>query len=210
MKSIKLILLITIALYSAIINAQETQKRLGDKPIIDTIGDLSLELPDYYTDKEIISGTGFSFKNIEDSGNYLTIGNINNMKFDINTLANAPNTEDGFPLGPIFLSSLAKFTDVNQVYSSFRDALGVSIINQFKLTHNSASIQPCFIVELNGTVSEVKFIIRKDALTLSIPPEKLYALELLLKQRVNFIIHTRNWMPPFIDRVHISVKIKDL
>lgn len=196
---------------TATITAQETQKISGDKWIIkDTIGDLPLQPPDYYTDKDIISGTGFSFKKIKESDNYLRIQNVNNVKFEMNPFVSAPIIEDGIPIGITYLFSLAKYNDINQILSSFRDAFGISIINQFKLANNSSIIEVLFIVELNGTISEVEFLMTKNPLILSIPPEKLYALELLLKQRVSFTIRQGNWMPPFITGHHLPITIKKL
>lgn len=210
MKIKKLLVISAIAILSIQINAQETQRKPGDNFIITDTIVIPPTLPDYYTGKNIISGTSFSFKNVDDSDNYLTLSNINNVKFEMNPLVNAPVIEDGFPIGIIYLFSLAKYNDINQVLSSFRDALGSSVINQFKLANNSSIIEVLFIVELNGTVSEVKFLLRKDPLILSIPPEKLYALELLIKQRVSFTIRQGNWMPPFISGHHLPIKIKDL
>jgi hypothetical protein len=107
-------------------------------------------------------------------------------------------------------SLIARFTDRNQVVSSVRDGLGTDIINQFKLLNNDGEIGIRFIVELNGTVSEVKFLIDSDnPLLLAIPPEKLYAIECLIKQRVTFIIQQRNWYPDFFEK-HLPITIKDL
>ncbi|MDR2292178.1 MAG: hypothetical protein LBE11_01730 [Prevotellaceae bacterium] len=66
------------------------------------------------------------------------------------------------------------------------------------------------IDEKKLTVTEVKFLLKKDPLILSIQPEKLYALELLIKQRISFTIRQGNWMPPFISEHHLPITIKDL
>jgi hypothetical protein len=198
MKIIKLILIIVIAFFSTEMNAQKIIKPIV--PIEDPIP------TDYYTGYDTISGLGFSFKKIRESNEYLNIGNINNVKFGTIPYTVTPDMER--PIEHLFL--LAKYTDRNQVYSSVRDALGNTIINQFKSTNNSTSIDIKFIVELNGSVSEVEFLLEKNPLFFSIPPAKLYSMELLLKQRVNFIVHPRNWLPNFITGHHLSVTIKDL
>jgi hypothetical protein len=212
MKKIKLILLITIALYSARINAQETQRRQDGKfIIIDTIGDLPLELPDYYSGKTIISGIGFSFKNLDEDDDYLYLNNINNVKFGESPFIADPtlfyNEADELP--PDNLDLLARFNDISQLLGSIRDALGVSIINQFKSANNSATIDIIFIVNMNGTVAEIKFLLEKNPLLLSIPPEKFHTMESLIKQRVTFSVEQRSNLR-FIPRVIVSGKIKDL
>ncbi|MDR1552758.1 MAG: hypothetical protein LBS69_04760 [Prevotellaceae bacterium] len=203
---IEIIIIVAIAFFSTAINAQETQRKQGGNfVIIDTTGNLPLELPDYYTGKDIISGAGFSFKKILESANYLKIGNINNVKFDMNPVKSTYAGEEPFR----YIWALARFNDKNQIYSSIRDVLGTTIINQFKLSHNSATIGIKFIVNMDGTVPEVEFLLLKNALLFSISPEKLYQLESLLKQRVTFTVDQRS-MLDFITGVNISVTIKDL
>ncbi|MDR2065689.1 MAG: hypothetical protein LBP85_08305 [Prevotellaceae bacterium] len=211
MKAIKKILLIAITLYSTGINAQETQKRPDGKLITDTTV-APPTLPDYYTGKDIISGTGFSFKNIEEDNKYIKIGNVNNSKFGTSPFIEDTGLfyegdEEQFP--PDNLDLLARFNDMNQLLGSVRDALGTSIINQFKSTNNSANIDIIFIVSMNGTVAEIEFSLKKDSLLLSIPPEKFHTMESLIKQRVTFSVEQKNNLK-FIPRVIVSGKIKDL
>jgi hypothetical protein len=199
-------ILITIALYSTVINAQETQRKPGGNfIIIDTIGDLPLQPPDYYTGKNIISGTVFAFRKVNEYASYLQIRNVNNVKFDMNPVKSTYEGEEPFR----YIWALSRFNDKNQIYSSVKDALGATIINQFKSTNNFATIEIGFIINMNGTVPEVEFVLKKDSLLFSIPPEKLYQLELLLKQRVTFTVDQRDALN-FITGVNISVKIKDL
>jgi hypothetical protein len=195
-RKIKLILIAIIAFYSTEISAQYNNYYLSDK----------------------VSGNGFTYiidRDPDGRSSYYTIWNINNVKFfmqpftSIPTPPLAPGEEE-----PIYNRSfylLAQFTDRNQVISSVRDGLGTDIINQFKLLNNDGHIEIMFIVELNGTVSEVKFSLNSNnPLLLAIPPEKLYAVECLIKQRVNFTIQQRSWYPDFITGRHLPVTIKDL
>ncbi|MDR2065690.1 MAG: hypothetical protein LBP85_08310 [Prevotellaceae bacterium] len=206
----KILLITVIALFSIQIYAQETQKRPDGKLITDTTV-VPPTLPDYYTGKEIISGTGFSLKKNNETDDYLDIGNINNVKFGTPSYTPAPvlpGEDEPMPSNDLFL--LAEFTDRNQIYNACREALGATLINQFKSTNNYSTIGISFIVELNGSVSEVEFELKKDLLLFSIHPEKLYQLELSVKQNVTFLVRQRSWMPNFIPGVYISVTIKDL
>jgi hypothetical protein len=194
-RKIKLILPVIIALYSTGINAQYNNYYVSDK----------------------VSGTGFTYiidKDPDGRSSYYTIWNITNVKFFMQPFTSIPTP----PLAsgeeePIYNRSfylLARYNDINQVISSVRDGLGADIINQFKLLNNDGDIDIIFIVELNGTVSEVKFLIdSNNPLLLAIPPEKLYAVECLIKQRVTFIIQQRNWYPDFFEK-HLPITIKDL
>jgi hypothetical protein len=211
-RKIKIILIAVIAFYSTGISAQ-TDKSFKT----DGMKTQSTEYVNYYSSDKV-SGPGFTFiidRDPDGRSSYYTIWNIHNVKFFMPPFttppeppALAPGEEE--PIYNYNYSSFARFSDINQFISSVRDGLGTDIINEFKLLNNDGRISIRFIVELNGTVSEVKFLIDSDnQLLLSIPPEKLYAIECLIKQRVTFIIQQRPWLPNFFER-NISIKIKDL
>ncbi|MDR0420013.1 MAG: hypothetical protein LBH30_00960 [Prevotellaceae bacterium] len=210
MKSI-FILTVIIALYSPVINAQtDINVKNGEKQT------QVAEYDNYYLSDEV-SGTDFTFiidKDPNGRSSYYTIWNRNNVKFfmplfdSLPTPPLAPGEEE--PIGDYFFPFWVKLNDKNQLISSVRDGLGMDIINQFKLLNNDGNIEITFLIELDGTVSEIKFLIDSyNPLLPAIPPEKLYAIECLIKQRVTFKIDQRNWLPNFFNK-SISTTIKDL
>ena len=207
MKKINLLIIIVFAFCSVSMNAQTPQKLPLLPPII--IDDLPPEQPDYYTGKNIISGNGFSFKNLDEDEDFLRIGNVNNMKFGTSPYISLPPPIDGEEQIIRHLRAFARFNDINQVFSSARDALGTAIINQFKAANNASAFNIIFIVNMNGTVAEVEFLLNKDPLLFSIPPEKFYQMELLLKQRVTFTVRQSEYLK-HIPGVIANIKVKDL
>ena len=208
MKKINLLIIIVFALCTVSMNAQIITLPREDLPPI-IIDDLPPEQPDYYTGQSIISGNGFSFKKIDGSPNFFRIRNVNNVKFDEDPFISYPPPIDGEEQIIRRLQAFAKFNDRNQVYSSMRDALGTTIINQFKAANNHADIETVFVVNLNGTVAEIEFLLDKDPLLFSIPPEKFYQMELLLKQRVTFTVRQSEYLK-HIPGVIANIKVKDL
>ena len=210
MKNKNLLIIIAFAFCSIGINAQTTQKLkdpiLIEQPIID---EPPATPPDYYTGKDIISGNGFAFKKINESPKYLKISNSNNVKFGTSPYISLPPPIDGEEQIIRNLPAFARFNNINQVYNSVKDALGITIINQFKSANNSAIIEVVFIVNMNGTVAELEITLQKDPLLFSIPPEKFYQMELLLKQMVNFTVRQADFLK-FIPRVVAQLKVKDL
>ena len=207
MKKINLLIIIVFAFCSVSMNAQTPQKLPLLSPII--IDDLPPEQPDYYTGQGIISGNGFTFKKINEYPNHLQISNINNMKFGTSPYISLPPPIDGEEQVIRNLWAFAKFNDMNQVISSVKDAFGMDIINQFKAANNLATIEIGFIVNMSGTVAEVEFVLKKDPLLFSIPPEKFYQMELLLKQRVKFTVRQSEYLK-HIPGVIARIKVKDL
>ena len=210
MKNKNLLIIIAFAFCSIGINAQTTQKLkdpiLVEQPIID---EPPATPPDYYTGKDIISGNGFSFKKINEYTRHLQMRNSNNVKFGTSPYISLPPPIDGEEHVISYLNAFARFNDQNQVYSAVRDALGTAVINQFKTDNNWATIEIGFIVNMNGTVAELEFVLKKDSLLFSIPPEKFYSLESLLKQRVTFTVRQASFLK-FIPGVIARVRVKDL
>jgi hypothetical protein len=122
------------------------------------------EYNDYYT-ADKVSGAGFTFmidRDPDGRSSYYKIWNISNIKFDMPSFTTAPpqlalTPGEEEPIYNYNFSAFARFANRNQIISSVRDGLGTDIINQFKLLNNDGRISIRFIVELNGTVSEVKF-----------------------------------------------------
>lgn len=209
MKKLNFLIIATFAFCSMQANAQ--RKLPADRLIIDTTGILPPEPPDYYSGKTTISGIGFAFKKARESYSdcCLIMQNVNNVKFGTSPYLYLPPPINGEEQLPGDIRLFARFNNRNQVLNSVKDAFGTAVINQFKSANNEAVINIIFAVNMNGTVAEVQFLLEKNPLLFSIPPEKFYYMETLLKQRVTFTVRQIAYLK-YIPDVVVHVKIKDL
>jgi hypothetical protein len=145
---------------------------------------IKAQTTDYYTGKTEIKGSCYDYKVTKRTSIFI-IGSTKNTKFRTIQI-----WTDGTPIAADQTTYRAHFIDKTQAISAFKEVFTPEEISAIR-TIKGLSIDICYIVGVNGDVLEVEFVFKDFPQLLSIHPDKYYALEQKVKQKVKFWVEER-------------------
>lgn len=145
---------------------------------------MKAQITDYYTGKTEIKGSCYDYK-VTKNNTIIILGSNKNTKFHT-----AQFWPDGSPAGVEYTTYFAQFIDKTQALSAFKEVFSTDEFAILK-SGKGLAIGIGYVVGANGDVIEVEFSFHYHPLLLSINPDKFYALEQKVKQKVKFRVQER-------------------